>query len=200
MFLLATASLTLNLPSALRATPLHARRSATPLLYVGQEEQAGVILWNRTPGGMKFKETSKGSGEAVAEGSKEVVTIAYTAKVMNTDNVFERRTSENPLTLALSDREQAIFREAVAGMAVGGTRRMLLPPDSSFAVEGSENTVEFEIELLDVVEGPKAAFVRVGGVRGLFRLAIVLSFVPDLIHLVQGQPGDAATLKHRSHE
>ena len=193
---LATASLTFNLPSALRApaTPLHARRSATPLAYVGQDEEAGVILWNRTPGGMKFKETSKGSGEEVAEGSEEVVTIAYTAKVMNTDNVFERRTSENPLTLALNDREQAIFREAVAGMAVGGTRRMLLPPDSSFAVEGSENTVEFEIELLDVVEGPKAAFVRFGGFRGLFRLAIVLSFVPDLIHLVQGTPGDAATL------
>ena len=81
-----------------------------------------MILWNRTPGGMKFKETSKGSGEEVAEGSEEVVTIAYTAKVMNTDNVFERRTRENPLTLALNDREQAIFREAVAGMAVGGTR------------------------------------------------------------------------------
>ena len=66
---LATASLTFNLPSALRApaTPLHARRSATPLAYVGQDEEAGVILWNRTPGGMKFKETSKGSGEEVAE-------------------------------------------------------------------------------------------------------------------------------------
>ena len=38
------------------------------------------------------------------------------------------------------------------------------------------------------------AFVRFGGFRGLFRLAIVLSFVPDLIHLVQGTPGDAATL------
>ena len=31
-------------------------------------------------------------------------------------------------------------------MAVGGTRRMLLPPDAAFAIEGSENTVEFEIE------------------------------------------------------
>ena len=105
----------------------------------------------------------------------------FTHGVMNTDNVFERRTSENPLTLALNDREQAIFREAVAGMAVGGTRRMLLPPDSSFAVEGSENTVEFEIELLDIVSGPQAAFVRFGGFRGLFRLAIVLRFVPDLL-------------------
>ena len=98
MLLIATASLTFNLPSALRApaTPLHARRSATPLAYVGQEEQAGVILRNRTPGGMKFKETSKGSGEAVAEGSKEVVTITYTAKVMNTnrDNVERRYRSK----------------------------------------------------------------------------------------------------------
>ena len=166
--------------------PLHSRRpsfvarSGRVAAYVGGDD----ILWTKTESGLSYKETSLGGDVPKHD---DVISIAFETKFLGDERVLEKVRRERPLTFSLEDAEYSLFKEAVAGMGVGGKRRVLLPPSAaSFSKE--TKTIAFELELVEVKSGVGGALIKfdtkVGGLRNWARAAFFLSFVPDVFRLV----------------
>jgi hypothetical protein len=148
-----------------------------------------TLVWQKTEGGLSFKDLECGG---VAQPSADsVIEIQYTATLVSTGELIEKTSASRPLTLALGSGSMDMFEEAVRGMAVGGRRRLNLPPSSKWAVYDDE-TIQFEIELVGTKTGFDAALFQIGGLRSIFRTALLLSFIPDLLKLVGVLPPDGA--------
>jgi len=169
--------------SALSSRPAVYARAPPPLAFVGPEDDAAdnhkaaapATLYEKTEGGLSFKDLERGSATEVAAG--DVVSIRFTATVLSTGDVVDGTRGDRVLTFPRGVPELAVFDEAIEGMrAGGGKRRVLVLPSSKWAVL-SDETVELEIELVDVKRGAQAALVRAGGpVRGLIGTAFNLLF------------------------
>ena len=148
-----------------------------------------TLVWHKTEGGLSFKDLECGGVEEPPTDS--VIEIQYTAMLVSTGEMIEKTSQSRPLTLALGSGNMDMFEEAVMGMAIGGRRRLNLPPSSKWAVYDDE-TIQFEIELVGVKTGLEAALFQAGGLRSIFRTALLLSFVPDVLRLVGVLPPDGA--------
>ena len=132
--------------------------------YIGPEDEsiptlnAGPMLYKKTEGGLSYKDLEPGSESAVAEDA--IVSIKYTATRMSTGEVVER-TGSRPLTFERGNPADAppIFNEAVQGMRPGGTRRVLVLPSSQYAML-KDDTIDFEIELVEVKTGAAATWYK----------------------------------------
>ena len=132
----------------------------------------------------------------------DVVSIAYNVSILGGSTVEQVR-AERPLSFVLPSTDDKsipadgaddesippfIFTEAIRGMKLGGRRRLLVPPSSRYAMPNAKETIEMELEVVAVRTGPEATFFKLGGFRSLFRLAIVLSFVPDVVNWINTTP------------
>lgn len=149
-----------------------------------------LSVWQKTSNGLAFKDLECG-GDDAQELTGKIVQLQYTATMVSTGEVVERTSTSRPLTFALGAGRVPLFEEAVAGMAVGGRRRLNLPPSSKYSAL-EDDTVQFELELVGITEGPRAALYQLGGMRNVFRLALLLSFVPDVLKLVGVLPQDGS--------
>merc|ERR1740130_258965 len=104
----------------------------------------------------------------------QTVTIAYKASYLSSGEIIEETAKSRPLGFTLGSDSLPMFQEAVEGMAVGGTRRVMLPPSSKYS-SLEEDTVQFDLELVAVKTAPEAALFKVqqavGNNRNLFRFA-----------------------------
>lgn len=103
-----------------------------------------------------------GSGAEAAPGRR--ISVHYTgwlydaAAAQNKGRQFDTSTGRGPFTFTLG-RGEVIrgWDQGVAGMRVGGARRLVIPPDLAYGSTGAGNgvippnaTLLFEIELLEV--------------------------------------------------
>ena len=112
-----------------------------------------------TPSGLQYEDTILGSGELAIEGQS--VTVHYTGWLYN-DNVqgakFDSSRNRNdPFVFELG--AGMVIRgwdEGVAGMRVGGTRSLIIPPALGYGARGAGGvippnaTLKFNVELLGV--------------------------------------------------
>jgi hypothetical protein len=129
---------------------------------------------------MYFKDTAHGGTKLE---DNQIVSVAYTATLRSSGAIIDTTDGGRLLTLAIGSNRLPLFLEAVDGMAVGGKRRLKLPPSSKFA--SLDEDVLFDLEVIEVKQGLDAlAFRATSNTGNIVRTAILLSFVPDILGLL----------------
>jgi FKBP-type peptidyl-prolyl cis-trans isomerase len=123
-------------------------RSSTPAGNAISEEG-----YRGMPNGLMIKDEVVGSGEEVQAGKK--LTVHYTGKFMD-GKPFDSSRGKDPFEVALGGGTVIKgWDEGLVGMKVGGTRKLIVPPDLAYGKSGSGKIppnarLYFEIELLKV--------------------------------------------------
>ena len=114
---------------------------------------------NTTPSGLQFEDTVAGTGAQAQRGNR--VSVHYTGWLY-TDGVTGAKFDSSkdrgePFQFSLGGGQ--VIRgwdEGVAGMKIGGTRRLVIPPDLGYGTRGAGGvippnaTLLFEVDLLGV--------------------------------------------------
>jgi peptidylprolyl isomerase len=108
-----------------------------------------------TPSGLQYIEIVQGMGDEARPGQQ--VTVHYTGWLTSGEVFDSSRTRNDPFQFGLG-RGQVIkgWDEGVAGMRVGGQRRLIIPPDLGYGARGAGGvippnaTLIFDVELLKV--------------------------------------------------
>lgn len=108
-----------------------------------------------TPSGLQYIEVAPGTGEEARAGQR--VTVHYTGWLTNGQKFDSSRDRNDPFQFALGRRQViAGWDEGVAGMRVGGQRRLLIPSELGYGARGAPGaippnaTLIFDVELLRV--------------------------------------------------
>ena len=108
-----------------------------------------------TPSGLVIDDLTIGTGETAASGQH--VTVHYTGWLTDGTKFDSSRDRNDPFEFPLGGRRViAGWDEGVAGMRVGGTRRLTIPPALGYGARGAGGvippnaTLVFEVELLAV--------------------------------------------------
>ena len=107
-----------------------------------------------TPGGLHYEDLTVGNG-AEAKGRGQTVTVHYTGWLENGTKFDSSKDRDEPFEFKLG-AGQVIrgWDEGVAGMKVGGVRRLTIPPQLAYGDRGAggvippKATLIFEVELL----------------------------------------------------
>jgi len=149
------------------------------------------ISWQSTPSGWKYIEEKVGAGALPETG--DVVQVHYTVTLLSSGTALGTSRGKEPLTLALGKYDVPIWDEALVGMRVGGSRRMLVPPSAIpssqvMNVPGEQRFLRFDFELIGTLDTstlkgwvaatlpPVARRVEIG--RQLYLACLLASFVP----------------------
>ena len=108
-----------------------------------------------TRSGLKYRELRVGTGAAAKNGDR--VEVHYTLTLDNGRKLDSTRDSQQPFTFVVG-AGQVIkgWDEGVAGMKVGGRRRITIPPDMAYGkrgaggVIGPDETLVFVVDLVGV--------------------------------------------------
>jgi FKBP-type peptidyl-prolyl cis-trans isomerase FkpA len=109
----------------------------------------------KTPSGLVFEELVVGGGPAAAAGQK--VSVHYTGWLTDGTKFDSSKDRGEPFAFPLG-RGHVIrgWDEGVAGMKVGGKRKLTIPPDLGYGSRGAGGvippnaTLVFEVELLGI--------------------------------------------------
>ncbi|MES9940935.1 MAG: FKBP-type peptidyl-prolyl cis-trans isomerase [Candidatus Thiodiazotropha sp. 6PLUC2] len=108
-----------------------------------------------TDSGLKIEELHEGDGETAESGQQ--VTVHYTGWLLDGDKFDSSVDRDQPFNFALG--KGMVIRgwdEGVAGMKVGGKRRLTIPPQLGYGAQGAGGvippnaTLVFDVELLAV--------------------------------------------------
>jgi FKBP-type peptidyl-prolyl cis-trans isomerase len=131
--------------------------SAPPLASPGSAQ--GAQKMSELPSGLKYTDTTVGTGAAATAGHK--VTVHYTGWLYNNGEKGKKFDSSldrgDPFSFGLG-AQQVIkgWDEGVAGMKVGGKRTLIIPPALGYGARGAGGaippnaTLMFDVELLKV--------------------------------------------------
>ena len=108
-----------------------------------------------TKSGLKYVELKVGTGETAKAGHR--VTVHYTGWLKNGKKFDSSRDRDDPFTFDLGAGDVIKgWDEGVAGMKVGGKRRLIIPPKLGYGAKGAGKVIPpnaeliFEVELLKV--------------------------------------------------
>jgi FKBP-type peptidyl-prolyl cis-trans isomerase FkpA len=121
-------------------------------------ESLGIELadMQQTPSGLYIQDVVEGRGLAARAG--HVVVVHYTGWLPNGDEFDGTRDAGEARSFQLGARRDVItgWEEGVAGMRIGGVRRLVVPPHLGYGARGVPGaippnaTLVFEFELLDI--------------------------------------------------
>ena len=108
-----------------------------------------------TPSGLQYVDTKVGTGASPQKGQRAVV--HYTGWLVDGKKFDSSKDSGQPFQFAVG-RGEVIkgWDEGVATMKVGGTRKLVIPPDLGYGARGAGGaippnaTLTFEVELLEI--------------------------------------------------
>jgi FKBP-type peptidyl-prolyl cis-trans isomerase len=109
----------------------------------------------KTPSGLRYQDLTPGQGaEATAD---RTVSVHYTGWLPNGEKFDSSRDRDQPFSFTLGAGQViAGWDEGVAGMKVGGRRKLVIPADLGYGTAGAPPaippgaTLVFDVELLDV--------------------------------------------------
>lgn len=108
-----------------------------------------------TASGLQIEDIREGTGAEAKAGQR--VTVHYVGTLTNGNKFDSSRDRGQGFTFGLGAKQ--VIRgwdEGVAGMKVGGIRKLTIPPDLAYGARGfppvipPNSTLVFEVELLDV--------------------------------------------------
>lgn len=180
----------------------------TPQTPVPEDEQEQGTGWQRTGRGLRFRQTTAGTGATPQ--AEAVVSVHYTVLFQNGDIVGTSR-GRLPLTFKLGKAyDVPIFTDAVEGMRVGDAIRVVVPPDEipTSQVRNVPKDQEGEPLLVDIEllreETGLAAFIpsllppgtrRITIARTIFALSFVPYFLPEELKPEAYRFGDVAAIR-----
>jgi peptidylprolyl isomerase len=110
-----------------------------------------------TGSGLKYQELKVGEGATAKTG--DVVEVHYTGKLAANDKQFDSSVGKDPLGFQLgAGKVIKGWDEGVAGMKVGGKRKLIIPSKLAYGARGYKPVIPpdadlvFEVELLRVLE------------------------------------------------
>ncbi len=107
-----------------------------------------------TPTGLKYVDLKVGEGAEAVPG--KVVTVHYTGVLENGTKFDSSLDRQEPFTFRLGAQEVIDgWDQGIAGMKVGGKRKLTIPPDLGYGDQGSGaippgSTLIFEVQLLGI--------------------------------------------------
>ena len=104
-----------------------------------------------TPSGLIYEDTTVGSGAEAASGKK--VTVHYTGWLTDGTKFDSSKDRNDPFEFNLG-QGQVIkgWDEGVAGMKVGGKRKLVIPSDLAYGKRGAPGAIPPDTELTFIVE------------------------------------------------
>ena len=113
------------------------------------------MAMTKTPSGLRYQDISEGQGtEATAD---HTVSVHYTGWLPNGEKFDSSHDRNQPFSFMLGAGQViAGWDEGVAGMKVGGRRKLVIPADLGYGTAGAPPdippgaTLVFDVELLDV--------------------------------------------------
>jgi FKBP-type peptidyl-prolyl cis-trans isomerase FkpA len=109
----------------------------------------------KTPSGLRYQDATKGQGAEATAGRN--ASVHYTGWLPNGEMFDSSRERNQPFSFRLGAGEViAGWDEGVAGMKVGGRRKLIIPPNLGYGTAGAPPdippgaTLVFDVELLDV--------------------------------------------------
>jgi FKBP-type peptidyl-prolyl cis-trans isomerase len=109
----------------------------------------------KTPSGLRYQDLAQGQGKEASAGRP--VSVHYTGWLPNGEKFDSSRDRDQPFGFTLGAGQViAGWDEGVAGMKVGGRRKLVIPPDLGYGTAGAPPdippgaTLVFDVELLDV--------------------------------------------------
>ena len=107
------------------------------------------------PSGVRYVDLKIGTGEEAREG--KILDVHYTGWIKDGAKFDSTQDCTRPLTLRLGAGDVIKgLDEGLAGMKVGGKRRLTIPPELGFGKEGGgdrippDSTLIYEVDLLSV--------------------------------------------------
>ena len=114
-----------------------------------------TVAMTRTPSGLRYQDVTVGQGKEAKAG--RAVKVHYTGWLPNGEKFDSSRDRNEPFGFDLGAGQViAGWDEGVAGMRVGGRRKLVIPPNLAYGTAGSPPdipagaTLVFDVELLDV--------------------------------------------------
>ena len=109
-----------------------------------------------TKSGLNYEDVQVGTGEAAKAGDS--VEVHYTGWLKNGTKFDSSKDRGRPFSFALgAGRVIKGWDEGVAGMKVGGERKLIIPADLGYGKRGAGNSIPpdaeltFEVELLKII-------------------------------------------------
>lgn len=108
-----------------------------------------------TPPGLQIEDVREGTGDEASKGNR--VTVHYVGKLEDGSTFDSSRERGEPFTFGLGAGH--VIRgwdEGVAGMKVGGVRKLTVPPELAYGPGGvppvipANATLHFEVELIKI--------------------------------------------------
>ena len=97
-------------------------------------------------------------GDGAAAYAGVTVTVQYWGKLQTTKQTFDKSRKESPFIFRLGMDRGVIrgWHVGILGMRVGGTRKLIIPPDKAYGLHGvppdipPNETLIFKITLLEI--------------------------------------------------
>ena len=125
-----------------------------PILFAMAEETQEVSSSRTTESGLIILDLVEGDGEKASSGN--TVSVNYTGTLENGEQ-FDTSIGRAPFSFPLGEgRVIKGWDEGVAGMKIGGKRKLTIPPQLAYGSKGAGNvippnaTLIFEVELLKI--------------------------------------------------
>ena len=116
------------------------------------EEVVDESLYTTTKSGLKYYDSKVGDGEAAKAGQS--AEVHYTGWLTNGKKFDSSRDTNKPFAFPIGEGKVIKgWDEGVAGMKVGGKRKLIVPPalgyaDSAQGAIPANSTLKFDVELL----------------------------------------------------